>query len=83
MRISTLKAEYDTKVVTLKAKYKALMEEELEPARADLEAAVVEAYVAGKPIAAICREYGTSARITITNILTNAGVYVKGVYRGH
>lgn len=83
MSIETERAAYTAAAEAVKADYRERLERDLTELREPLEAAVVEAYKAGTSIAAICRAYGTSARVTITDILTKHDVYVKGAYRGN
>ena len=59
-----------------------LFTERMEPYRQALDEEVVQEYGCGASISQLCREYGTTARTTITDILKAHGVYEAGTYHG-
>lgn len=58
-------------------------EDEMRDLTVAVEAAVVRAYADGMSISQLCREYGTSARVTVTDVLKAHGVYKPSQYRGN
>lgn len=70
-----------------RAEYKRVQNEaarQLAALQDGIEELVVAAYDegAGWSISKICDEYGTKARVTVTDILTKHGVYQKGTFPG-
>lgn len=82
-RLTAARSEYNATRENLMEEHRQELKTYLAPLQDEVEGAVVEMYAQGASISAICREYGTTARATITDILRKHGVYKKGTYRGY
>lgn len=77
MDLATLRDTYKTRRREIERRQRQELASELAPLQSLIEDEVVQMYVSGESISAICRAYGTSARITIYDILKEHGVYER------